>query len=110
MSPDDQFLKRLWPGIKRAMQCVIDRDADGSGVLHGPMHNTLDADWYGVVPWLVGLYHAALRAGEAMALEVGDAEFARTCRSRFEIGVANLDSLTWREKFGYYVHVGDPNT
>ena len=67
MSPDDRFLKRLWPGIKRALQCVIDRDADGSGVLRGPMHNTLDADWYGVVPWLVGLYHAALRAGEAMA-------------------------------------------
>ena len=60
MSPDDRFLKRLWPGIKRALQCVIDRDTDGSGVLHGPMHNTLDADWYGVVPWLVGLYHAAL--------------------------------------------------
>ena len=65
---------------------MIDRDADGSGVLHGPMHNTLDADWYGVVPWLVGLYHAALRAGEEMAHEVGDREFARTCHARFESG------------------------
>lgn len=108
MSPDDAFLKRLWPGIKRALQCVIDRDTDASGVLKGPMHNTLDADWYGVVPWLVGLYHAALRAGEAMAAEVGDAEFARACRARFEKGVGNLDRLTWREEYGYYVHVGDP--
>ncbi|MGP0069233.1 MAG: GH116 family glycosyl-hydrolase [Isosphaeraceae bacterium] len=108
MSPDDRFLKRLWPRIKRAMQCVIDRDADGSGVLYGPMHNTLDADWYGVVPWLVGLYHAALRAGEAMAREVGDEAFARTCRARLEKGIGNLDKLTWREDKGYYVHVGDP--
>jgi len=107
MSPDDRFLARLWPTIKRALQCLLDRDTDGSGVLHGPMHNTLDADWYGVVPWLVGLYHAALRAGEAMAQEVGDAEFARTCRIRFETGIDNLDRLTWREEYGYYIHVGD---
>ncbi len=108
MSPDDRFLARLWPGIKRALQCVIDRDVDGSGVLHGPMHNTLDADWYGVVPWLVGLYHAALLAGEAMAQEVGDAEFARNCRTRFEKGIVHLDRLTWREDYGYFIHVGDP--
>ena len=108
MSPDDGFLKRLWPGIKRALQCVIDRDADGSGVLRGPMHNTLDADWYGVVPWLVGLYHAALRAGEAMAEEIGDPAFARLCRTRLEKGMVNLDKLTWREEKGYYVHLGDP--
>ncbi len=108
MSTDDRFLKRNWPGIRRALQCVIDRDIDGSGVLRGTMHNTLDADWYGVVPWLVGLYHAALRAGEAMANEVGDSEFARTCRARFEKGLVNLDRLTWREEKGYYVHVGDP--
>lgn len=107
-SADDAYLKRLWPKIKRALECVIDRDKEGSGILRGPMHNTLDADWYGVVPWLVGLYHAALRAGEEMALEVGDAEFARLCRSRFDSGVRELDKLCWREKFGYYVHVGDP--
>jgi non-lysosomal glucosylceramidase len=45
MSPDDRSLKRLWPEIKRALQRTIDRDADGPGVLRGPMHNTLDADW-----------------------------------------------------------------
>ncbi len=87
---------------------MIDRDADGSGVLRGPMHNTLDADWYGVVPWLVGLYHAALRAGEAMAEEIGDPAFARLCRTRLEKGIVNLDKLTWREEKGYYVHLGDP--
>ena len=108
MSPDGRFLKHLWPNIKRALRCVIDRDTDGSGVLRGPMHNTLDADWYGVVPWLVGLYHAALRAGEEMAHEVGDLEFARTCHARFEKGIDNLDRLTWREDYGYFIHVGDP--
>ncbi len=109
MSPDDAFLRRLWPALKQAMQCVINRDVDGSGVLRGPMHNTLDADWFGVVPWLVGLYHAALRAAEAMAGEVGDPAFARLCRTRREAGVTALDKLCWRDDHGYYVHVGDPN-
>jgi hypothetical protein len=42
-----------------------------------------------------------------MAVEVGDREFARTCRTLFEKGVPNLDRKTWREEYGYYVHVGD---
>ncbi len=108
MSADDNFLRRLWPRIKLAIQCVIDRDKERTGVLRGPMHNTLDADWFGVVPWLVGLYHAALRAGEEMAREAGDAEFAATCRALFAKGLRNLDAMTWNESHGYYVHVGDP--
>jgi len=107
MSADAAFLKRIWPNTKAAMQAVIARDKDRSGVLFGPMHNTLDADWYGVVPWLVGLYHAALRAAEQMALDVGDEGFARECRRIFENGVQRLDRMTWKEDYGYYVHLGD---
>jgi len=108
MSPDSAFLERNWPRIKRALQLFIDRDRDKSGILYGPMHNTLDADWYGVVPWLVGLYHAALRAGEEMAREVGDEAFASTCRAIFEKGLRSLDAQTWNETYGYYVQVADP--
>jgi uncharacterized protein (DUF608 family) len=108
MSADDAFLKRIYPKVKKALQCLIDRDRDGAGILYGPMHNTLDADWFGVVPWLVGLYHAALRAGEEMALERGDGPFARKCRAVFDRGVPALDRMTWRKEYGYFVHVGDP--
>ncbi len=107
MSADDAFLRRIWPRVRQAMQRVIAQDKNRSGIVYGPMHNTLDADWYGVVPWLVGLYHAALRASEEMAVEMGDAAFARECRKLFEKGVKNLDRLTWKEQYGYYIHLSD---
>ncbi|MFO0875829.1 MAG: GH116 family glycosyl-hydrolase [Gemmataceae bacterium] len=108
MSKDPAFLKRIWPRVKQSMQAVIQRDREQSGIVVGPMHNTLDADWFGVVPWIVGLYHAALRASEEMATEMGDEAFARRCRQLFERGKAQLDRTTWRDEYGYYVHVGDP--
>lgn len=107
MSADGEFLKRVWPKVKRATEALIERDKERSGILYGPMHNTLDADWYGVVPWIVGLYHATLRAAERMAGEVGDEVFARSCRGHFEKGVHALDRKTWKEEYGYFVHVGD---
>lgn len=107
MSTNAAFLQRVWPKVKRATEALIERDKDGSGILYGPMHNTLDADWYGVVPWIVGLYHATLKAAEVMATEVGDVSFAKTCRGLWEKGLPALDRMTWREEFGYYVHVGD---
>jgi uncharacterized protein (DUF608 family) len=106
MSANGTFLQRVWPGMKKSIECLLDRDKDG--LLHGPLHNTLDADWFGVVPWLVSLYHAALRAGERMAEEIGDDDLARRCRSTFETGKTNLDRLCWKEDYQYYIHIGDP--
>ncbi len=103
MSADASFLKSIWPAVKKALQKLIATDGDGDGLLIGPLHNTLDADWHGLVPWINGLYHAALRAGEVMAREMDDAEFAARCRGIFEAGVKNLDQRTWREDFGYYI-------
>ena len=108
MSPDGAFLQRLWPNVKRALQKIIETDADSDGIIRGPLHNTLDADWYGVVPWLCNMYHAALKAGEVMALEIGDTAFASKCHRILEVAARNLNDLCWKEDFGYYVHVGDP--
>ena len=81
MSVDDAFLKKNWPGIKRATQWLINKDGDGDGLIVSNQHNTLDADWFGAVAWLSGLYQAALLAAAAMADETGDAEFATQCRT-----------------------------
>ena len=62
MSANDEFLKRIWPKVKLSLKYVISRNKDHAGILTGPMNNTLGDNWNGVVPWLVGLYHAALRA------------------------------------------------
>lgn len=111
MSTDDQFLRRVWPATKKALEKIIATDGnDGAadGIIRGPLHNTLDADWQGVVPWLCGMYHAALRAGEEMAQRTGDDAFANKCRAILDRASRNLDELCWNNDYGYYVHVGTP--
>jgi hypothetical protein len=90
MSADDAFLRRNWPHIRLATQWLIDKDADGDGLIESNQHNTLDTDWFGKVAWLSGLYLAALQAAEAMAVEVGDEPFAARCRTIFNTGRKNF--------------------
>ena len=108
MSADPAFLQRVWPNVKKALGKIITTDADGDGIIRGPLHNTLDADWNGIVPWLCGMYHAALKAGETMAVEMGDMSFASQCRQILAVAAKNLDQLCWNKDYGYYVHIGDP--
>jgi hypothetical protein len=105
MSADDQFLRRVWPLAKKALQFLIEKDGNADGVLEGPQHNTLDADWFGQVAWLSGLYLAALRAGEAMAQELGDAAFATQCREIFARGQKYLDEKLFNGE--YYIQIPD---
>ena len=86
MCADDAFLRRVWPGVKRATKWLIAQDADGDGILEGAQHNTLDTDWYGPVAWLSGLYLAALQAAAEMADEMKDSAFAQKCRAILQRG------------------------
>ncbi len=107
MSPDDAFLKRNWPNIKKALECLIREDGNEDGLLEGAQHNTLDTEWYGPVAWLSGMYVAALRAGEAMALEVGDHAFARRARAIADRGSRQIEEKLWNGE--YFHHRPDPN-
>ncbi|MDD4870975.1 MAG: GH116 family glycosyl hydrolase [Kiritimatiellae bacterium] len=90
MSADDSFLKRIWPGVKKATDWLIAKDADGDGIIVSNQHNTLDTDWFGPVAWLSGLYLGALLATAAMAEEMGDAEYASKCRAIVTKGQKNI--------------------
>ena len=90
MSADDAFLRRVWPGVKKATQWLIAQDGNGDGILEGAQHNTLDTDWYGPVAWLSGLYLAALQAAAAMADERNDRAFAQKCRDILKRGQAKI--------------------
>jgi non-lysosomal glucosylceramidase len=105
-STDDAFLKRNWPSIKKATQWLIAQDENGDGILEGPQHNTLDAEWYGPVAWLSGMYLASLRAAEEMGRDVGDAVFADQCRAIFEPGAKNFVKLLFDD--GYFINRPDP--
>lgn len=86
MSADDTFLKRNWPRIKKALEFSIEQDANSDGLIENKQHNTYDINYYGANTFVGSLYLAALRAGEQMALEVGDNDFAKRAKAIFESG------------------------
>jgi non-lysosomal glucosylceramidase len=105
MTTDDTFLKRMWPKVKKAIEYMIRNDGNDDGIVEGSQPNTLDAAWFGKISFLASLYLAALRAGEAMAIEVGDSEFARRCRDIAERGRQNILNLYNGE---YFYQIEDP--
>lgn len=104
--PDDQMLKRLWPRVKKSIEYANSCDRDGDGLLDIPMLTTLDEPWHGVIPWTSSLYLAALKAGEQMALEMGDKEFAADCRQRAEKGRAAMDAKLFNGE--WFIQIPDP--
>lgn len=85
-SRDDGFLRRNWPRIKKALEFLFAQDGDLNGLIEGEQHNTYDINFYGPNTMVGSLYLAACRAGEEMARELGDTEFAARCRKVFEAG------------------------
>jgi hypothetical protein len=97
---DNTFLSKIWPKVKQSMQYVIDQDADGDGLLEGEQPHTLDAAWFGPMGWTSGMYLAALKASEQMAIEMNDREFAKTCSKILDKGPKNyVDKLFNGEYF-----------
>lgn len=106
MSPDSSFLQKVYPRVRKALELVIARDTDQDGILDGAQYNTLDTTWYGQISWITSLYLCALRAGEAMARETGDQEFAGRCADLASKGLKNLPEKLFNGE--YFVHKTDP--
>jgi non-lysosomal glucosylceramidase len=104
-SPDDAFLKLNWPSIKLAMQWMIGQDGNADGIIECSQHNTQDAKWWGAVPWLSGLYLAALRACEEMAREMDDDTAGKNYRTIFEAGQKNFVGRLWDEEAQYFIQL-----
>lgn len=106
MSADDGFLRRLWPKVKKSVEHLMGRDPNGDGILEGEQYNTLDASWWGEIAWLSSMYCAALRAGAAMAREMGDVEFAVRCEGIAERGSKAITERLFNGE--YFIHRVDP--
>jgi uncharacterized protein (DUF608 family) len=110
LSGDEEFLKKLWPGAKRALQFAWIQggwDADRDGVMEGAQHNTMDVEYYGPNVQMGAWYLGALRAAEEMARHLGDSKFADTCHDLFERGRHWIDSNLFNGEF-YEHHVVPP--
>jgi hypothetical protein len=107
MSPDNEFLERVWPQTKKAIEFLISQDSDQDGVLEGSQAHTLDASWSGPMGWLSSVYCASLRAGEQMARGMGDADFAARCRGIADRGYQAIVEKVYNGE--YFIHL-PPNS
>ena len=104
-SADSAFLKRNWPAVRKSLQFLIEQDANSDGLIEGKQHNTYDIDFFGPNPMIGSLYLAALRAGEEMARELNDVEFAEACSRIFRSGQRlSVDKLFNGE---YFIQIVD---
>ncbi|MEI6865751.1 GH116 family glycosyl-hydrolase [Flavicella sp.] len=104
LSGDDEFLKKNWPMVKKALEfCWIPNgwDPDKDGVMEGSQHNTMDVEYYGPNPQMGFWYLGALRATEEMANYLGEKYFANTCRGLYENGSVWMDENLFNGE--YYI-------
>jgi uncharacterized protein (DUF608 family) len=110
MSADDAFLRRNWPKIKKSIEYMIAHDMEktgkADGILEGAQYNTLDRMWYGKITWISSMYNAALKAGEAMAIDMDDKAFAKKCQKITGLGKKNMTKELFNGE--YFINLLDP--
>lgn len=100
ISGDLNFLKKLWPKAKEALEYAwLAWDKDRDGLLEDEQHNTYDIEFYGPNSMLSGFYLGALEAGARMAEAVGDRKSAASYRQVLSRGKKNYESQLWNGKF-----------
>ncbi len=106
LSGDNEFLHRLWPKAKKALEFAWDGwDKDKDGIMEGEQHNTYDVEFYGPNTMMGTLYLGALKAAEEMAKSLGDNASAKTYHQLYEKGVKHLDQQLFNGE--YYIQKYD---
>ncbi|MGO9112499.1 MAG: GH116 family glycosyl-hydrolase, partial [Thermoguttaceae bacterium] len=107
LSPDRQFLEKIWPGVKKSVDWLIRTiDRQGEGVPHGHQPNTYDTSVSGANTFIGSQYLAALASAERMALVMHDAESARRWRTVRLAGMKNQNQKLWNGE--YYIQIPEP--
>jgi len=102
ISGDMEFLKKLWSGVKRALEYIVDNwDKGRSGIMEGKQHNTYDIEFYGVNSMSNSMYYAALKACSEMASAIGDNAASEKYAQIYHTGNIKMDGLLWNGE--YYV-------
>ncbi len=104
-STNSDFLNRVWPKTKKAIEYLLKQDTNNDGMTDTKLENTLDAKWPGEIAWIVGLSMAAVKASELMAIEAGDTEMAARCHDYVTRGKANMEKLLFNGE--YFIHRPD---
>ena len=106
LSGNNEFLKKLWPKAKKALEYAwVSWDADKDGLLEGEQHNTYDIEFYGPNSFTSSFYLGALLAGAKMAEAMGEREKAQEYQAILARGLAKFDELLWNGE--YYIQKYD---
>jgi non-lysosomal glucosylceramidase len=99
-SGDDNFLREVWPGARRALEfAFLTWDTDGDFVLDSQQHNTYDIEFYGENMLANSIFFAALRAGARLAAHLGETELADRWLEAAELGAARADALLFNGEY-----------
>ncbi|XP_023000039.1 non-lysosomal glucosylceramidase [Cucurbita maxima] len=102
---DMSFGVDVWPSVRAAIEYMEQFDRDGDGVIEndGFPDQTYDT-WtvHGISAYCGCLWVAALQAAAAMAHELGDQEFAETCKSKFLKAKPVLEAKLWNGSYFNY--------
>jgi len=107
MSAEKTFLQEIWPRVRLAIDWLIHHSNPHTGLITGAQPNTLDAAWYGEIAWISGLYAAALKAGQQMALVMGEKDYADRCEKLFNKCRRSIESRLFNGR--YFIQKRDPN-
>jgi hypothetical protein len=108
LSGDRAWLARIWPDVIRALEFAwLGEDGAGknawdptrSGVITGQQHNTYDIEFFGPNPLTTIMYLGALRAGEELAVAMGDPARAAEYRRIYELGRSWIETNLWSREY-----------
>lgn len=116
---DEALARELWPAVQAAIRFEQSLDTDGDGLVDDKPH-CLPGEWwpanqfYDIWPWhgasayVAGVNLAALRAAEALAARLGQADAAAEYRAARQRGLKVFDEKLWTGQ--YYRVFNDPKT
>jgi len=99
ISDNIHFLSRNWDKIKKATEYLITQDENEDGLIENEQWNTYDVRFWGANTFVGGLYLAALRAAEKMALIMDDVTFAEKCKDIYTSGSKLSVEKLWNGKY-----------
>ncbi len=105
MLGDNQWLSKMWPKVKLALEYAwhSDWDRNQDGIMEGQQPNTYDISFYGPSSMTTSCYLGALKAGSEMALAMGESKKAKQYAAVYDSGVKKMEDILWNGE--YFIQV-----
>lgn len=100
ISGDREWLRKLWPGVKKSMHFAKENwDLDDDGVLDAMQHNTYDIEFYGVSSFTNSIWMVALLAYAEMSLLFEEDEEATWAKAEASRCAQALEALCFNGEY-----------